>query len=118
MSQSHQQRIFQKLSEYKTAIRRVKRYADGLNTEENIGNDIRRVLETISNFHGFKELNQDNISSVLVGMSGALLSFANDSSHEDTNNYEDPFDTDQYKEMATELIRLIGEHFPEVLKDL
>lgn len=107
-----------KLSEYKTALRRVKRYADGTNTEENVGNDIRRVLETICNFHGYKELNQDNITSILTTMSGSLLSFAHDSSHEDMNNYEDPFDATQYKEMATELIRLVGVYSPEILKDL
>lgn len=107
-----------KLSEYKTALRRVKRYAEGTNIDENVGNDIRRVLETICNFHGFKELNQDNITSVLTTMSGSLLSFAHDSSHEDSNNYEDPFDSSQYKEMATELIRLINGYSPEVLKDL
>lgn len=107
-----------KLSEYKTALRRVKRYADGTNTEENVGNDIRRVLETICNFHGYKELNQDNITSVLTTMSGSLLSFAHDSSHEDANNYEDPFDSTQYKEMATELIRLIDLYSPEILKDI
>jgi hypothetical protein len=107
-----------KLSEYKTALRRVKRYADGTNTEENIGNDIRRVLETICNFHGYKELNQDNITSVLTTMSGSLLSFAHDSSHEDMNNFEDPFDATQYKEMATELIRLVEIYSPKVFSDL
>lgn len=107
-----------KLSEYKTALRRVKRYAEDVNTEENVGNDIRRVLETICNFHGYKELNQDNITTILTGMTGSLLSFAHDSSHEDANNYEDPFDTTQYKEMATELIRLVDIYSPEVLKDL
>jgi hypothetical protein len=107
-----------KLSEYKTALRRVKRYAEGINTDENVGNDIRRVLETISNFHGYQKLNPENITSILTNMSGALLSFAHDSSHEDTNNYEDPFDTKQYKEMANELVRLIGSYSPEVLKTL
>ncbi|MDQ3075940.1 MAG: AAA family ATPase [bacterium] len=107
-----------KLSEYKTALRRVKRYSEDINTEENVGNDIRRVLETICNFHGYKDFNQDNISAILTGMTGSLLSFAHDSSHEDTNNYEDPFESKQYKEMATELIRLIEIYSPEVLKDL
>ncbi len=107
-----------KLSEYKTALRRVKRYSEDINTEENVGNDIRRILETICNFHGFNELNQDNIAGILTGMSGPLLSFAHDSSHEDTNNYEDPFDATQYKEMAAELVRLINEYSPKVLEEL
>jgi len=107
-----------KLSEYKTSLRRVKRYGDNIDIEENVGNDIRRVLETICNFHGYNELNQDNIKSILTSMSGPLLSFAHDSSHEDVNNYEDPFDPTQYKEMSTELIRLIQIYSPEILKDL
>lgn len=107
-----------KLSEYKTSLRRVKRYRDNVDIEENVGNDIRRVLETICNFHGYNELNQDNIKSILTSISGPLLSFAHDSSHEDVNNYEDPFDPTQYKEMSTELIRLIQIYSPKILKDL
>ena len=96
----------------------MKDYSEGKLQDENIGGDIRRVMETICSFHGYSVFNAENVSSVLGGMQGSLMMFAQDRSHEDINNFEDPFDGAQYTEMAEELIRLIRAYSPKVIEGL
>lgn len=106
----------EKLSNFKTALRRVKGYAEE-KIHENIGNDIRRVLETLCHFHG-RDLNQESLKKIFPKINGAILYGANDGSHDDVNNYEDPLDPSQYKEMSEQLISLLEDQYSELLKSL
>lgn len=106
----------EKLSDFKTALRRVKGYVDGKH-QENIGNDIRRVLETLCRFYGY-DLDPENVKKILPDIEGSLLMMAHDGSHSDVNDFEDQFDSTQYQEMSKKLLELMNENFSKVIDNL
>lgn len=106
----------EKLSDFKTALRRIKGYSEKKH-KENIGNDIRRVLEILCRFHGY-DLDSDNVKKVLPNIEGNLLMMAHDQSHSDINDFEDPFDSSQYREMAKALLALMNKDFSKIISNL
>ncbi len=106
----------EKLSDFHASLRRVQGYAEG-KIHENIGNDLRKVLETLCHFHGYT-LDPDNVKILFPDAKGSLLMMANDGSHSDFNNFEDPFDSVQYIEMSNELLTIMQPRYAEVIRGL
>lgn len=108
-----------KLSEYMTSLKRLTQYNQGL-INDNIGIDLRKVLETVCSFH-FCKLSQENIEQIFDSkdISINLKLVADDIVHEDYNNFEDSLDATQVLKLATEeLLGLIENKFPGQLKYL
>lgn len=99
-----------KLSEYMTSLIRVYKFNNG-NIEENIGNDIRKVIETICSFH-FLSLSQENLEKIFdCEIDTNLKLIADDFVHTDFNNFEDPLPMKVLKEASEALISLIKSRF-------
>ncbi len=106
-----------KLTEYMTSLRRLLNFTKG-SLDENIANDMRKVMETICNFFAY-ELSQDSLQSIFgQEISANLKLIADDYIHTDFNNFEDPFDSNSLKLAASELIKLIEIKLPKQLKSL
>jgi wobble nucleotide-excising tRNase len=107
-----------KLSEYMTSLQRLTEFKKGA-IEDNVGIDLRKVLETVCSFH-FYDLSQENIEKIfeLDDMPVNLKLVADDYIHEDFNNYEDPIDSNALKLATEELLGLIENKFPGQLKHL
>ncbi len=95
-----------KLSEYMTSLGRVYLFSNG-ELDENIGNDIRKVIETICSFN-FLELSPESIIKVFNDeIKTDLKLIADDYVHTDFNNFEDPLPYTALKAASVELITLI-----------
>lgn len=106
-----------KLSDFETALRRIKANSEG-NLDENVGNDIRKVLETLCDFYGYK-LDDSNIKEIFPDISnGVLLTFAHHSSHANLGCFEDRFNSSDYIEMSKQLISLMEINFKEKINRL
>lgn len=99
-----------KLSEYLTSLKRVYEFSNEMR-EENIGGDIRKVLETICSFH-FLELKPENIE-LIFGKEPELdlKLIADDYTHTDFNNYEDPLTLESLKKASICLLDFIKEKY-------
>lgn len=95
-----------KLSEYMTSLGRVYKFSKG-ELEENIGNDLRKVVETICSFN-FLTLSHENLESIFgQEIKTNLKLIADDYVHTDFNNYEDPLPFKSLKDASEELLILI-----------
>ena len=95
-----------KLSEYMTSLNRVYKFNNGI-LEENIGNDIRKIIETICSFH-FLNLSHENLEKIFdCKINTNLKLIADDFVHTDFNNFEDPLPMIVLKEASEELLSLI-----------
>lgn len=100
-----------------TSLKRLTDFKKGV-IEDNVGIDLRKVLETVCSFH-FYDLSQENIEKIFdLEMPVNLKLVADDYIHEDFNNYEDPIDSNALKFAAEELLSLIESKFPGQLKYL
>src|SRR3989344_1846878 len=106
----------EKLSDFKTALRRIKGCAEN-HHNENIANDIRRVMETLCRFHGYI-LDDVSIKKIFPAIQGDLLMMAHDASHGDPNNDEDPFDAAKYIKMPKDLSDLMHADFLDLIDKL
>lgn len=99
-----------KLSEYLTSLKRVYEFSNEMR-DENIGGDIRKVLETICSFH-FLELKPENIE-LIFGKEPELdlKLIADDYTHTDFNNYEDPLTLESLKNASICLLKFIKEKY-------
>ncbi len=99
-----------KLSEYLTSLKRVYEFSNEMR-DENIGGDIRKVLETICSFH-FLELKPENIE-LIFGKEPELdlKLIADDYTHTDFNNYEDPLTLESLKNASICLLNFIKEKY-------
>jgi hypothetical protein len=99
-----------KLSEYLTSLKRVYEFSKEMR-DENIGGDIRKVLETICSFH-FLELKPENIE-LIFGKEPELdlKLIADDYTHTDFNNYEDPLTLESLKKASICLLKFIEEKY-------
>ena len=52
-----------RLSEFQTALLRINDYSNG-NSSLNVGNDIRRVIETFKHFYGLKEFDETAVATI------------------------------------------------------
>lgn len=101
----------QKLSEYMTALSRVYKFSKD-ELEENVGNDLRKVIETICSFH-FMPLSHENLEKIFgKDIEPNLKLIADDYVHTDFNNFEDPLPFVSLREAANELLNLIEEKYP------
>jgi len=99
-----------KLSEYLTSLKRVYEFAND-QRDENVGSDIRKVLETICSFH-FLELKPENIKVIFeVEPEMDLKLIADDYTHTDFNNYEDPLTLEALKKASNCLLKFIKEKY-------
>lgn len=106
-----------KLSEYHTALRRVKQHSQDLN-KENIWNDIRKVWETLCNFY-WKNFSEESISWIFWSQElWELVLYCKDGSHEDVNNHEDPQDSNTSKKAAKKLIDLMQTEYPDLINSI
>ena len=95
-----------KLSEYMTSLSRVYKFKNG-DIDENIGNDIRKVIETICSF-SFLNLTHENLEKFFEKeIKTNLKLIADDYVHTDFNNYEDPLPYTALKDASAELLTLI-----------
>lgn len=95
-----------KLSEYMTSLGRVYKFSKG-ELDENIGNDLRKVIETICSFN-FLSLTQQNLENIFdQKIETNLKLIADDYVHTDFNNYEDPLPYKALKDASEELLILI-----------
>lgn len=99
-----------KLSEYLTSLKRVYEFAND-QRDENVGSDIRKVLETICSFH-FLELKPENIKVIFeTEPEMDLKLIADDYTHTDFNNYEDPLTLEALKKASNCLLKFIKEKY-------
>lgn len=106
-----------KLSEYMTALIRIYKFNND-ELDENIGNDLRKVMETICSFH-FMSLSHDNIEKIFgLSIDTNLKLFADDYVHTDFNNFEDPVSTDNLKCACSILLNAINSSYPEQFKQI
>ena len=95
-----------KMSEYMTSLGRVYKFSTG-ELDENIGNDLRKVIETICSFN-FLSLSHENLEKVFnQEIKTNLKMIADDYVHTDLNNYEDPLPFKALKDASDELLLLI-----------
>lgn len=106
-----------KMSEYTTSLFRLYKFSKD-EIEENMGNDLRKVLETICSFH-FLNLSHDSIEKIFnKKINTNLKLIADDYVHTDFNNFEDPIPTASLREAAIELLSLIEEKYPSQYKQI
>ncbi len=95
-----------KLSEYMTSLGRVYKFSIG-ELDENVGNDLRKVIETICSFN-FLNLSNENLETIFgQEIKTNLKLVANDYVHTDFNNFEDPLPIKALKDASDELLSLI-----------
>lgn len=99
-----------KLSEYLTSLKRVYQFVNE-DRDENVGGDIRKVLETICSFH-FLELKPESITSIF-GKEPVLdlKLIADDYTHTDFNNFEDPLTLESLKNASDCLLAFIKDKY-------
>lgn len=101
-----------KLSEYLTALKRIYEFTNN-SRDENIGGDIRKVIETICSFH-FLEFKPENITKIFDKEIGVELKLvADDYTHTDFNNFEDPLPQEALRAASLELLSFIEAKYPE-----
>ena len=89
-----------------TSLRRVYKFSTG-NLDENIGNDLRKVIETICSFNSLI-LSHENLEKVFdQEIKSNLKLIADDYVHTDLNNYEDPLPFKALQDASVELLMLI-----------
>ncbi len=108
-----------RMSEFQTALYRVKRFHDNEVDEFNIGNDLRKILETICNFYGYK-LDFPSLKSIFNGydIGENLTMFVNHNSHLTLESHTDPFDMEAFRNIAEDLISLLEMALPEHINNL
>ena len=93
-----------------TSLKRVYEFAND-QRDENVGSDIRKVLETICSFH-FLELKPENIKVIFESEPEMDLKLiADDYTHTDFNNYEDPLTLEALKKASNCLLKFIKEKY-------
>jgi len=106
-----------KLSEYMTSLGRVYKFSKG-ELDENIGNDLRKVIETICSFN-FLSLCQQNLEHIFdQKIETNLKLIADDYVHTDFNNYEDPLPYTALKDASAELLTLIEKKYEAQYKQV
>lgn len=106
-----------KLSEYMTSLGRVYKFSKG-ELDENIGNDLRKVIETICSFN-FLSLCQQNLEHIFdQKIETNLKLIADDYVHTDFNNYEDPLPYTALKDASAELLALIEKKYEAQYKQI
>jgi hypothetical protein len=89
-----------------TSLGRIYKFKNDM-LDENIGNDIRKVLETICSFN-FLDLSNINIEFIFgQEIKSDLKMIADDYVHADFNNFEDPLPLKSLKDASIELLFLL-----------
>ena len=110
----------EKLSEFQMALCRIIQYTENI-IDINIGNDVRKVLETLCSFHGYSEFNQENLEKVFIGqeLDPSLLMFAQHTSHLSVSAHEDPMCSKEVaKEMWQSLLGLMERQYAELINNV
>ena len=109
------------LSEFQTALFRIHKFSSDPMYDANVGNDMRRIFETIKHFYGMSEFNRDTIPAIFANAKvkpyEALFQLVNYYSHGTSEENSDPLPPDVMEEGVEQFIEVIG-HEESPFKDL
>lgn len=109
------------LSEFQTSLYRVYKKSQDTNYDTNVGNDMRRILETMRHFYGFSGFDKETVPMIFpyTKSSGyeAFFQLVNYYSHGNAEENLDPLPPDIIDAGVIQFVEIIG-HDESPFKDL